>query len=122
MSRRISRRTLLRGAGAAVSLPWLESVASATSAGQLPEPPLRAVFLFMPNGVRPDYWTPPGDGEDFELILAAPPASARRILADQPLAVPVACIGEFLAEGGLWQELDGRRTPLAPSGWEHRLE
>jgi hypothetical protein len=23
-------------------------------------------FMFMPNGVRPDYWTPPGDGEDYE--------------------------------------------------------
>ena len=23
-------------------------------------------FLFMPNGVRPDYWTPAGDGEDYE--------------------------------------------------------
>ena len=22
--------------------------------------------MFMPNGVRPDYWTPPGDGEEFE--------------------------------------------------------
>ena len=24
-------------------------------------------FLFMPNGVRPDYWTPAGDGEDYEI-------------------------------------------------------
>ena len=23
-------------------------------------------FMFMPNGVRPDYWTPAGDGEDYE--------------------------------------------------------
>jgi thiamine-monophosphate kinase len=63
-----------------------------------------------------------GDGEDFELILAVPPESAHRILADQPLAAPVACVGEFVAERGLWQELDGKRTPLAPLGWEHRLE
>jgi thiamine-monophosphate kinase len=63
-----------------------------------------------------------GDGEDFELILAVGPESARRILAEQPLGVPVACVGEFVAEGGLWQELDGRRMPLTPSGWEHRLE
>jgi thiamine-monophosphate kinase len=63
-----------------------------------------------------------GDGEDFELIMAAPPESAQRILADQPLDVPVACIGQFVAERGLWQEVNGRRTPLAPTGWEHRLE
>jgi hypothetical protein len=70
MSGQISRRTLLRGAGAAVSLPWLESIAAGApskAAGQLTEPPLRAAFLFMPNGVRPDHWTPPGDGEDFAI-------------------------------------------------------
>ncbi|MGH9660066.1 MAG: DUF1552 domain-containing protein [Bryobacteraceae bacterium] len=63
MSRKISRRTLLRGVGAAVSLPWLESVSRANET--LAEPPLRMAFLFMPNGVRPDHWTPPGDGEDY---------------------------------------------------------
>jgi hypothetical protein len=69
MSKPISRRMLLRGAGAAMSLPWLESIArTATTSGaqNLTEPPLRMAFLFMPNGVRPDYWTPPGDGEDYE--------------------------------------------------------
>jgi hypothetical protein len=68
MHKPISRRTLLRGAGAAMSLPWLESMASAapTTGGQLSEPPLRMAFMFMPNGVRPDHWTPAGDGEDYE--------------------------------------------------------
>ena len=69
MSKPISRRTLLRGAGAAMSLPWLESFSAAepAAAGQnLSEPPLRMAFLFMPNGVRPDYWTPAGDGENYE--------------------------------------------------------
>jgi hypothetical protein len=61
----LSRRTLLRGAGAALGLPLLE-VMSKGSPHRLTEPPLRAVFLFMPNGVRPDYWTPPGDGDDYE--------------------------------------------------------
>lgn len=53
-----------------MSLPWLESIvagAPATTGDTLTEPPLRAAFLFMPNGVRPDYWTPPGDGEDFTI-------------------------------------------------------
>lgn len=51
-----------------MSLPWLESMAAAAPAtgGQLSEPPLRIAFLFMPNGVRPDHWTPAGDGEDYE--------------------------------------------------------
>jgi hypothetical protein len=63
MPKAISRRTLLRGVGAAMSLPWLESTSAAQN---LAEPPLRLAFLFMPNGVRPDYWTPAGDGEDYE--------------------------------------------------------
>ena len=69
MPKAISRRTLLRGAGAVVSLPWLESLraaAPAKDANSLTEPPLRMAFLFMPNGVRPDYWTPPGDDDNFE--------------------------------------------------------
>jgi hypothetical protein len=69
-SRRISRRTMLRGAGTALALPWLESMSSGAPAGtdnRLAEPPLRSIFMYMPNGVRPDYWTPKGDGEDYEI-------------------------------------------------------
>lgn len=69
MFRPISRRTLLRGTGAALSLPLLEvmSPAAPVAGERLSEPPPRVAYLFMPNGVRPDYWTPPGDGESFEL-------------------------------------------------------
>jgi hypothetical protein len=70
MPQKIARRTLLRGAGVALSLPWLESISQAAPASAsetLSEPPLRMAFMFMPNGVRPDYWTPAGDGEDYEI-------------------------------------------------------
>jgi thiamine-monophosphate kinase len=64
-----------------------------------------------------------GDGEDFELILAVPADEAKRILADQPLDVPITDIGEFIAEPGLWQrEAEGPRRPLVPQGWEHEFE
>ena len=60
------------------------------------------------------------DGEDFELILAVPPGAAKRMLADQPLGVPLAVIGEFIDIPGLWQQdAAGRRVPLAPRGYEH---
>ena len=63
-----------------------------------------------------------GDGEDFELILAVPPGEARRMLAEQPLGEPLADIGEFVAEPGLWQRTGSRpRTPLVPTGWEHKF-
>ncbi|MEO8128825.1 MAG: DUF1552 domain-containing protein [Bryobacteraceae bacterium] len=71
MTKRISRRTVLRGAGAALALPWMESmVSAATPSGNqatLSEPPLRSIFMYMPNGVRPDFWTPAGDGESYEI-------------------------------------------------------
>ena len=64
-----------------------------------------------------------GDGEDFELILAVPPQEARRMLAEQPLGVPLGDIGQFVAEPGLWlQDAAGAARPLVPRGWEHRLE
>jgi thiamine-monophosphate kinase len=60
------------------------------------------------------------DGEDFELILAVPPAEAQRLLHDQPLSVPLADIGEFVSEPGLWQiDRRGARRPLPPRGWQH---
>ncbi|MGA2065752.1 MAG: thiamine-phosphate kinase [Thermoguttaceae bacterium] len=63
-----------------------------------------------------------GDGEDFELVLAVPPQEAERMLAQQPLGVPLTAIGQFVPEPGLWQRRgDGPRQPLAPSGWEHRF-
>src|SRR3982750_1883378 len=69
-SRKISRRSVLRGAGAALALPWLETMASgapADTATTLSEPPLRSIFMYMPNGVVPNFWTPQGDGEDYEI-------------------------------------------------------
>ncbi len=62
------------------------------------------------------------DGEDFELILAVAPEQAERMLAEQPVNVPLTEIGEFTAEPGLWQvDSQGVRSKLTPCGWEHRF-
>jgi len=64
-----------------------------------------------------------GDGEDFELILAVPPHEAQRILAGQPLGIPLSDIGQFVAEPGLWlQEAAGAPRLLTPRGWEHHFQ
>ena len=64
-----------------------------------------------------------GDGEDFELILAVPPDEADRMLADQPLAVPLTSIGQFVEEPGLWQtDARGGRLPLVPRGYQHEFD
>ena len=44
----LSRRTLLRGAGAAVALPLLDSMLPAQT--RLPKPTLRAGFVYVPHG------------------------------------------------------------------------
>jgi hypothetical protein len=72
----ITRRTILRGAGAAVAVPWLEILQGAE---KLSSPPLRMAFMFMPNGVRPDYWTPAGDAETgFDLPQHLEPLARHR--------------------------------------------
>jgi len=60
------------------------------------------------------------DGEDFELLLAAPSREAKRIVRDQPLDVPVTMIGEFVEQPGLWTKGQGGNLQiLQPKGYEH---
>ncbi|MFO1066074.1 MAG: DUF1552 domain-containing protein [Pirellulales bacterium] len=63
----LSRRTVLRGFGVAVALPWLECMTRSRLIGASPTEPAPARFavLFMPNGVKQDCWTPTGTGKDF---------------------------------------------------------
>lgn len=67
-----------------------------------------------------------GDGEDFELVLAAAPDVARQILADRPLefvGVPITAIGRCVERGGLWQrDAGGGVSALATRGYEHQMD
>ncbi len=60
----VSRRTVLRGMGAAIALPVLDSMTSAFAAPSAP--PQRLGFVYVPNGVTLADWTPKGEGPDFE--------------------------------------------------------
>ena len=68
MTQKIDRRTLLRGLGTAVSLPWLETLAptgmgrAARAAHLQASSPVRLAFLFLPNGVHAPEWLPQGVG------------------------------------------------------------
>jgi hypothetical protein len=55
--RTFSRRAMLRGAGVALSLPWLESLAP-TARAQAAGAPKRFITIFFPNGTVPQYWVP----------------------------------------------------------------
>lgn len=57
--RPISRRTMLRGAGAAVCLPLLDVMGSQSAIGAVKaEKPVRLCYLYFPNGVAEGAWKP----------------------------------------------------------------
>jgi hypothetical protein len=57
----VSRRTVLRGAGVALALPWLRSLAPSEARAQASTPPTRYVSLYFPNGTAA-FWRPGGEG------------------------------------------------------------
>lgn len=64
-----------------------------------------------------------GDGEDFQLILAADGDEVESFFAEHPpWKERLTSIGRFSAIQGLWSVQDAELTPLAPRGWEHRLD
>ena len=72
----VSRRTLLRGAGVALALPWLESLTPRASA-DVPKKPKRFVAIYLPNGA-PDFFVPPaaGVGNAWQLSSILDPLAA----------------------------------------------
>ncbi|HZN32649.1 MAG TPA: DUF1552 domain-containing protein [Pirellulaceae bacterium] len=66
----LSRRTILRGAGVAMALPWLESLpvfGAEPAADGAPAVPRRFAALFMACGINSDHWWAKGSGEAMEL-------------------------------------------------------
>ncbi len=77
----LSRRTLLRGAGVSLALPWLEVMHAAPEKAT---PLIRMAAMYMPNGTHPGMWTPTGEGRDFTL---SPTLSSLEDLKNQLLIV-----------------------------------
>jgi hypothetical protein len=66
----LSRRTMLKGMGAMLSLPLLEAMGPLpllASPGPGRKYPTRMAVLYMANGVNGRAWAPQGQGSDFEL-------------------------------------------------------
>jgi hypothetical protein len=65
----ISRRTLLRGAGAAVALPLLDAMipASTALANTAAKPKTRMAFIYFPHGAVQANWVPKETGTAFEM-------------------------------------------------------
>jgi hypothetical protein len=74
----LSRRTILRGLGAAVSLPLLDAMVPAFASTTPTATSLRLAFIYVPNGVLMDQWTPASDGANFELPRILAPLAPHR--------------------------------------------
>ena len=76
----LSRRTLLRGAGAAIALPLLDSmVPAATALAQTAASPRsRLGCIYIPHGATMDKWTPATDGRNFDFSEILEPLAGFR--------------------------------------------
>ncbi|WP_459556419.1 DUF1552 domain-containing protein [Lacunimicrobium album] len=96
MFKPISRRTMLKGVGAALALPWLEAMAPAIGPARLTNPPLRTAFFFVPNGVWPENFTPKGTSEEYEITPLLKPLEPHK--------------NEFMIVENLWNEKTAGRN------------
>ncbi|MCA9223526.1 MAG: DUF1552 domain-containing protein [Planctomycetales bacterium] len=74
ISQPVSRRRFLRGCGLALALPWFESLLPRVGrAAEAAKPPVRAAFLYFPNGVWEKAWIPEQTGHDYTLTPTLEP-------------------------------------------------
>jgi hypothetical protein len=64
-SKSLTRRTVLRGIGASLALPFLEAMVPSARAAV--KPVRRFLTFYVPNGMAMEYWSPKGEGTAFEL-------------------------------------------------------
>jgi len=64
-SKSLTRRTVLRGIGASLALPFLEAMVPSAKAAA--KPVRRFLTFYVPNGMAMEYWSPKGEGTGFEL-------------------------------------------------------
>ena len=76
----MSRRTVLRGLGTSLALPFLDSMVPALSAvTRLQEAgPRRFTVMYVAHGYSPPYWLPATDGPDYELTMPLQPLAKFR--------------------------------------------
>jgi hypothetical protein len=65
LSKKLARRTLLKGLGTTMALPFLDAMLPPMRAAVKPSNRFQA--FYVPNGMAMEYWTPKGEGNTFEL-------------------------------------------------------
>jgi hypothetical protein len=95
LKRHLPRRTFLRGLGAAIGLPFLDAMRPALTFAAA-KPPCRMAFLYFPNGVQPDSWFPPIEGD-----IATLPEGLSRVLEPLiPYRNDILLLGGLTNDGG----------------------
>lgn len=95
--RQLSRRAMIRGIGASMALPFLDAMtpAFATQSTVKDLAASRMAYLYVPNGIVMDEWTPPGD------IGSTPLGEFPRITrALAPWRDDVLVLGGLTSDGG----------------------
>jgi len=111
----LSRRTVLKGAGVTLALPFLEAmVPAATAMAQTAAAPkMHAGFFYIPHGAimgntahgpAMDRWTPSGSGADFKLNAIMQPL--------EPFKKYVSCVGSLVNDASA-----GSVHTLNPATW-----
>ncbi len=74
----LPRRTFLRGVGAAIALPLLDSMVPALGSlrAAAPTRTRRLAVAYVPNGIQMEKWTPAADGASFEITPTLEPLAA----------------------------------------------
>ena len=74
----LPRRTLLRGIGASLALPLLDSMVPALSSAsaKTAQPAKRMGVVYVPNGMAMKSWTPATEGSGFEITRILRPMAA----------------------------------------------
>ena len=80
MRKHLPRRTFLKGMGTVIALPMLDAMVPALPAGGEVKAaaPVRLAFVYVPNGIVMNDWTPVKTGKDFEFTRILKPLEAYR--------------------------------------------
>src|SRR5580698_8767719 len=74
LSKKLPRRTILKGLGTTLALPFLDAMLPPMRAAVRPSNRFQA--FYVPNGMAMEYWTPKGEGSAFELSPIMEPLAA----------------------------------------------
>ena len=106
-NRALSRRTILRGMGAALALPFLDAMVPVLRlGGRRATPARRFGAVFVPLGERPGFWDPTTIGTNFELNAIMKPLEEFR--------------SHMTVVSQLCDPLDGHATTVA--AWSERRD